>query len=109
MDHETFNNDADVSEADYRAFVQRLSERTAAELRHARGWPDDQRQALCRYYRRGLRANLSTGELVDFLGVSALSILDKAGCDDEEADALMALSADLTDEEIERAALDEAA
>ena len=109
MDYDRFDNDSDTSEADYRAFVEWLSEGAVTEFRQARGDAERQKQVLCRYYKRGLRANLTTGELVDFLGVSSRSILDRAGYDEDESDAVMVLSADLTDEEIERVTLRETA
>jgi len=59
---------------------------------------------LCRYYGRGERANLTPGELIDFLAVSSPSILDAAGYTEAEADALMKLSDSLTDD-INRAGL----
>ncbi len=105
MDYNKFDNDANSSETDYFAFVQWLCEHTAAELRQAKGNREQQKSVLCRYYKRGLRANLTTGELIDFLGVSTPSILDKAGFDDEEADEVMAVSNSLTDEDINQATL----
>lgn len=109
MDYDKFDNDSDASDADYFAFVEWLSEHAATELRQAKGETERQKQALCRYYKRGLRANLTTSELIDFLGVSSPSILDRAGYYEAEGDALMAISDGLTDEDIERAALHETA
>jgi hypothetical protein len=102
---DNFDNDANASEADYSAFVQWLSEHTAAELRQAQGNREQTKRVLCRYYKRGMRANLTTGELIDFLGVSTPSILDKAGFDDEQADKVMAISDSLTDEDINQVTL----
>jgi hypothetical protein len=101
MDYDTFNNHSeDRTEEEYFAYVDWLSEQTAAALSEAKGDPEAQKQALCRYYKRGERANLTPGELIDFLGVSTPSILDDAGYDEAEADALMQISDNLTDEEI---------
>jgi hypothetical protein len=105
MDYNKFDNDANSSEADYFAFVQWLSEHTAAELRQAKGNREKQKNVLCRYYKRGLRANLTVGELIDFLGASTPSIMDKAGFDDEQVDQVMAISDSLTDEEINHVTL----
>ena len=107
MDYSKFDNDADTSDEEYFAFVEWLSAQTAEELRQARGEPEKQKQALCRYYKRGERANLTAGELIDFLGVSSPSILDRAGCDEEEADALMQISDNLEDEAISAVPLSE--
>lgn len=105
MNYDTFNNDTNASEADYFAFVQWLCERTAAGLRQASRNPEQQKSVLCRYYKRGLRANLTTGELIDFLGVSTPSILDRAGLENQEADDVMAVSDSLTDEGINQTTL----
>ncbi len=100
MKLETFDNDAYSSDDDYFAFVEWLSELTATELRQAKGNPEQQKQALCRYYKRGEQANLTPSELIDFLGVSAHSILERAGYDEAEGDAVMEISDALGDEEI---------
>ena len=106
MNIEDFDNDADdSSDEDYSAFVQWLSQVTAEELREAKGNPDQQRQALCRYYKRGDKANLTPSELIDFLGVSRPSILDRAGYDEEDGDAIMHISDSLTYDEILMATL----
>jgi hypothetical protein len=105
VDYERFDNDANESDEDYFAFVEWLSDLAAAELREAKHDPARQRQALCRYYKRGFRAHVTTSELIDFLGVSSPSILERAGYSAAEGDALMRLSDALTDEEIRRADL----
>jgi len=58
------------------------------------------RLALCRYLKQGLGAGFSTGELIDWLGVSSPSILDAAGFDDLEAAAAMELLGAISDAEI---------
>ena len=101
MDVDAFDNDAEgTTEADYSAFVTWLSERTAAELRQAKGDPFVEKQALCRYYQRGERAHLTPGELIDFLAVSTPCILDDANYSDAEAESLMQISDSLTEEDI---------
>jgi hypothetical protein len=93
LDYETFDNeDVNASDDDYAAFVGWLSQLAAAELREARGEPDRQKQALCRYYIRGERGNLTPAELLDFLCANTPSILDRAGYTEEEGDALMEIS-----------------
>lgn len=91
-DFSKFDNDTDPSDEDYAAFVEWLSERTASELRQAKGDVELQKKCLYRYYRQGEHAHLSAEELIDFLGVSTPSILEIAGYNEEEAAALMALS-----------------
>jgi hypothetical protein len=62
MDFDKFDSDTDASDENYLAFVDWLSELTANELRQAKGSPEQQKLALCRYYKRGERANLTTDE-----------------------------------------------
>ncbi len=105
MDYESYDNDTDPSDEDYFAFVEWLSNRTASELRQALGDREVQQQALCRYYKRGERANLTTGEMIDFLGVSTPSIRDRAGYNEEQGDLLMQISDALTEDDIQRSIL----
>ncbi|BDI30966.1 hypothetical protein CCAX7_30170 [Capsulimonas corticalis] len=100
VDYENFDNDSGSSDEEYSAFVEWLSELTAMDLREAKGDPEKQKQALCRYYKRGERANLTIGELIDFLGVSSPSIIDMADYTEEEGDDLMQISDALTQDEI---------
>ena len=101
MDYEKFDNDADSStDAEYFAFVEWLRTRTAAELDAAGTDVEMQKKALCRYYWRGYRSNLTPGELIDFLGVSSPSILDRAGYSEAESGAVMKLSDCLTQDDI---------
>jgi|SRR5579871_2473219 len=104
-----FDNDTNPSDADYFAFVEWLSNLTASELRESKGDPERQKQALCRYYKRGERANLTAGELIDFLGVSTPSILDMAGYTEEEGDAVMEISDTITEDDLNRTVLPDTA
>ena len=105
MDYDSYDNDTNESDEDYFAFVEWLSDLATAELRQAKGDSERQKQALCRYYKRSEKANLTAGELIDFLGVSSPSILERAGYNEEEADAVMAISDSLTDDDLERTPL----
>lgn len=105
MDFNKFDNDAEESDDNYFAYVVWLSELTAEDLRGVKGSPERQKDALCRYYKRGEQANLTAGELIDFLGVSSPSILDMAGYTRIESDALFAISDKLTDDEINQVPL----
>ena len=100
MDFTKFDNDADESDENYFAYVAWLSKLTAADLRSVKGDAQQQKLALCRYYKRGERANLTAGELIDFLGVSSPSILDMAEYTDDEGDALFVISDNLTEDDI---------
>jgi hypothetical protein len=106
MDYENFDNDNDDSDENYFAFVRWLEDLTAIDLRQAKGDIEAQKKACCRYYKRGYKANLTTAELIDFLGVSHDSILDKAGYSDEESTALFVISDALTEQDIANADLD---
>jgi hypothetical protein len=105
MDFNKFDNDTDESDDNYFAYVAWLSDLTAEDLRRVKGSPEQQKEALCRYYKRGEQANLAAGELIDFLGVSSPSICDMAGYTEEEGDALFVISDKLTDDEISRVPL----
>jgi hypothetical protein len=101
MSPETFDNSAEeTTDEDYFAFVDWLSETTAAKFRTVKGEYAQEKQILCWYYRRGECANLTVSELIDFLAVNASSILERAGYNEEETMALMEISDKLTEEEI---------
>jgi hypothetical protein len=76
----------------------------ADDLRASAAAGPEQREAICRYFRRSAAA-YSQGELVDFLGVSSPSILDMAGYSDEAAQRVMEMLASITDEEIQNTPL----
>jgi hypothetical protein len=96
MNFEHYDNDMNPSDADYFAFVNWLSEKTADELRTAKGDNQREEEALRRYYQRGEHANLTLAELIDFLCVSSPSILQEAGYSDEQAGAILLISDRLT-------------
>jgi len=77
----------------------------AEDFRQATSSEQEQRAAICRYLRRGDAADYSTGELVDFLGVSSPSVLDMAGYSDEAALRVMEMLADIEDDEIQNTTL----
>ena len=110
MDYEAFrkfadNASDDASDEDYSDYVRWLSERTATQLKNAKGNQDEVKAVLCRYWKRGYRAGLTPSELIDFLAVDYPSILDRAGFTDEEGDKVMVLSDALTEAEINEAVL----
>jgi len=67
---------------------------------------EERRAALCRYLRRGALAGLTTGALVDHLGVSARSVLERAGYSDDLAQLTMEQLGTISDEEILQADCD---
>ncbi len=109
MDYDQYdkfdNDDPETSDEEYSEYVAWLSERTAAQLRHAKGKPEEQRLILCRYYKRGDKANLTPSELIDFLAGDTPSILDMAGYSEVEGDAAMVISDGLTRDEISKVQL----
>jgi hypothetical protein len=94
-----------IEEAHYARSVEELTRHAAADFRRCAGSQQEQRAALCRYLRRGADEDFTTGELVDFLGVSSPSVLDMAGYSEKAAGHVMKMLADITDEEIQRTTL----
>ncbi len=91
---------ADSSPPSEFASRQALCSLTAQELQRHRQTPSLLRLALSRYFRRGLDLGLSTGELVDLLGVSTPSILTLASFTEAEQDFAMRIVEQLSDDEI---------
>ncbi len=86
--------------AEYRMRVEALAARCIAELQRAHGDRVLETKCCVRYLKRGVALGFTTGELVDFLGVSTPSILDRAGFSDDEGQRVMDELSLLTDEEI---------
>ena len=63
----TFNRLRNQSQADYDAFVDWLGKTTPSELRTAQGHMEATREALLRFFRRGLRADLLLDDLMQIL------------------------------------------
>ncbi len=101
MNYETYDTDKDDSDENYFRFVEWLENVTVSELSQAKGNTKEEKKACLRYFKRGYQANLTGGELIDFLGVSYPSILDRAGYSDEESSIFFEMSDALTQEEIE--------
>jgi hypothetical protein len=76
---------------DYAERIERVCGRAADELHSCRDDVLAQLRACCRYFESGERQGISHGELVDFLGVSSPSVLDRAGYPDDEALRVMEL------------------
>jgi hypothetical protein len=91
-----------IEEAHYARSVEELTRQAAEDFRRCAGSEREQRAALCRYLRRGADEDFTTGQLVDFLGVSSPSVLDMAGYSEAAALRVMEMLADITDEEIRK-------
>ena len=92
----------EISPEDYERLVDGITKQAAADFRQAARSILEQRLACCRYFKRGEIADLSRPELVDFLGVSTPSVLEMAGYSDENAQRVMEMIADISEDEIER-------
>lgn len=95
----------DLPLEDYKRIVGEFTRLAADDFRRSAATEQEQRAALCRYFRRGADADLSHPELIDFLGVSTPSVLDMAGYSHEAADRVMLMLRDITDDEIQSARL----
>jgi hypothetical protein len=82
----------------YERLVDEVTREATDDFRRAGQRIEEQRQACVRYFSRGHKAGLSHPELIDFLGVSSPSILDKAGYSDEDSQRVMDMLADMSDE-----------
>jgi hypothetical protein len=92
----------EISPEDYERLVDKLTKQAAADFRLASRSIQEQRQACCRYFKRGELEDMSRPELVDFLGVSTPSILETAGYSDADAQRVMEMIADISEDEIEK-------
>ena len=66
--------------------------------------PEQQRQACCRYLKRGGLAGMAQDELIHRFGLAAPSVLDLAGYPPELADSVMAMLKTIADDEISESA-----
>ena len=74
---------------DYDARIERVCSEAANEFRSRRGDLLTQLTVCCNYFVRGESEGISHEELIDFLGISTPSVLDRAGYSDLEALRLM--------------------
>jgi hypothetical protein len=74
---------------DYLERIDRVCSAAAAEFRSCRDDLLAQVRVCCRYFESGAREGISHGELIDFLGISSPSVLDRAGYSDFEAQRVM--------------------
>ena len=93
-----FDNDApETTDEQYSAFVEWLSETYAARLAECAGDTQAQDAVVHAYLERGEAANLTLPELLDFLGISSNSVLDRAGYGEAEQTAVFDRLADASD------------
>ena len=74
---------------DYSERIERVCSAAAAEFRSCRDDLLAQVRVCCRYFESEEREGISHGELIDFLGISSPSVLDRAGYSDSEAQRVM--------------------
>lgn len=91
-----------MHDGEYESRVEQLYREAAAELKEARNSPT-LRTVLAAFFKHWTAEGFSIAELVDFLGVSSPSILERAGFTQEEELNALDIAAKLTDEEIARA------
>ncbi len=76
---------------------------TAAEFKACAGDITAQKNACCRYFRRGAVLGLSQSDLIDCLGLAVPSILEEAGYSSDEAEHILNLVGEISDVEIQNA------
>ena len=74
---------------EYKRLVTEFTRLAAGDFRRSASTERERRAARCRYFLRGVRADLSHPEPIDFLGVSTPSVLDMAGYSHAAADRVM--------------------
>lgn len=70
---------------DYAERIERICREAATQFHSSRGDLLAQVRACCHYFESGEREGISHGELIDFLGISSPSVLDRAGYSNAEA------------------------
>lgn len=81
--------------------INNFTEETAAEFKACADDTTAQRQACCRYFRRGQVLGFSQVDLIDFLGLAMPSVLDVAGYLPDDAERVMELVGEISDQEIQ--------
>lgn len=74
---------------DYSERIERVCSAAASGFRSCRDDLLAQIAVCCRYFESGDHEGISHGELIDFLGISSPSVLDRAGYSDSEAQRVM--------------------
>lgn len=94
---------------DREQIVKNFVEETAAEFKACTENGTTQRQTCCRYFRRGLVLGLSQAELIDTLGLAMPSVLDAAGYLPDDAERIMDMVGEISDQEIQESCVGTAA
>src|SRR5258705_8347275 len=74
---------------DYAERIERVCREAATQFRSCHDDLLAQVRVCCHYFESGEREGISHGELIDFLGISSPSVLDRAGYSDSEAQRVM--------------------
>ena len=74
---------------DYAERIERVCREAVSQLQSCRGDLLAQIRVCCHYFESGEREGISHAELIDFLGISSPSVLDRAGYSDSEAQRVM--------------------
>jgi hypothetical protein len=74
---------------EYAERVERVCREASSELNSCGGDLLAQLKVCCRYFENGEQEDISHEELIDFLGISSPSILDRAGYSNAEASRVM--------------------
>jgi hypothetical protein len=90
---------------DYRRVVREFTQLAADDFRRSAATEQEQRAALCRYFRCGATADLSHPQLIAFLSISTPSVLDMAGYSVEAASRVMEILRDMKDDALYGATL----
>ncbi|MCW1922539.1 hypothetical protein OKA05_08230 [Luteolibacter arcticus] len=90
-----------LSPENYPQRVREFTRLAADVFRQSAFSEQKQRAAICRYLRLGAASGFSQAELIDFLGVSTPSVLEMADYSDAAAQQVMAMLADISEEEIQ--------
>ena len=86
---------------DREEILKNFAQETAVEFKACVEDSSAQRQACCRYFRRGLALGLAQAELIDYLGLAMPSVLDAAGYAPEESERVMDMIGEISDQEIQ--------
>lgn len=86
---------------DREQILKNFADETAAEFKACIEDTTAQRRMCCRYFRRGEVLGLSQAELIDSLGLAMPSVLDSAGYPPEEAERVMDMVGEISDQEIQ--------
>lgn len=88
----------ELAPQEYKRLVDEITRDAADDFRRAGASLEEQRHTCIRHFKRGQEVGLSHAELIDFLGVSTPSVLDKAGYSDEASQRVMDMLVEISNE-----------